>query len=463
VRTYSITRRIVLLVLLVEVIFASTTVALVYFYEKYTYFGALNISLRGHADSLLGAVVEASDDSDDVLLEGAGIQTPKNDLYEVWEKNKLLGRSGDLSGGSADLRNGPDGFLTLDRGGETYRVVRLNGLRIIDPSTLKVRHEVVVLYAAPTSGIWTAIRQAVRFFALANLLLLLLTAWLVFILVRRSVAPLDQLALESSQIAANSWRFVPSKEARSVRELEPLISALEGVISRLERSFSQQRTFVSDAAHELKTSVAVIKSSIQLLSMKERSGAEYHIGLERCQADCDRIEEMVQRMLLLATVEEGDRKTKALQSTRVMPVVTAVLAELEPIAQMKGVILRATDSDLLCATIAPERLKTICIELIQNAIQHSSAQGTVEVQVSKNADFVQLLVGNAGEEIEAAALPHLFERFYRSDSSRARATGGTGLGLAICKAIIEQAGGRISVRNKNGVEFLVELQSDTEC
>ena len=117
----------------------------------------------------------------------------------------------------------------------------MNGLRIIDPSTLKVRHEVVVLYASPTEGIWKAVSSAVRFFALANIFILLITGWLVFVLVRRSVAPLDELALEASRIAANSWRFLPSERAKSVEELEPLIIALEGVIARLEKSFGQQR------------------------------------------------------------------------------------------------------------------------------------------------------------------------------------------------------------------------------
>src|SRR5258708_22802953 len=98
------TRRVVSLVLLIELLFAVSTTTLVFFYERHTYFEALDIALRGHADSLMGAVVEAADDTDSVLLDVAGMQTPEHDLYEVWEKDSLLGRTGDLSRGDASLR-----------------------------------------------------------------------------------------------------------------------------------------------------------------------------------------------------------------------------------------------------------------------------------------------------------------------------------------------------------------------
>ena len=111
----------------------------------------------------------------------------------------------------------------------------MHGMRVIDPATLKVRHDVVVLYASPTAGVWRAVWRAVRFFAIANAVILLLTGLLVFVFVRRSITPLYQLAAEASTIAANSWKFAPSDEARSVEELEPLVAALEGVIGRLER------------------------------------------------------------------------------------------------------------------------------------------------------------------------------------------------------------------------------------
>jgi signal transduction histidine kinase len=457
VRRHSMTRRVVSLVLLIELLFAVSTTTLAFFYERHEYFEALEIALRGHADSLMGAVVEAADDSDNVLLDVAGIKTPKDDLYEVWEKDALLGRMGDLSGADATLREGKEGFFNLKVGEKKYRAIRMHGMRVIDPATLRIRHKVVVVYASSTARIWRAVGRAVRFFAIANAVILLLTGLLVFIFVRRSITPLYQLAAEASTIAANSWRFAPSDEARSVEELEPLVTALEGVIWRLERSFGQQRTFVSDAAHELKTSVAVVKSSIQLLSMKERTSAEYQAGLERCQMDCLRMEELVQRMLTLAMVEEGDLKQRVVEDVAVMSVVREVMEDLATTAQLRGVRLECSGDEAVRAAITRDRWKTVCTELLQNAIQHSPQGEVVAVEAAVEGDMVTVVVRNAGEPIAVEMLPHLFDRFYRGDPSRARSTGGTGLGLAICKAMVEQAGGRISVRHGAGVEVRVDL------
>jgi signal transduction histidine kinase len=451
------TRRVVSIVLLIELLFAVSTTALVYFYQRHTYFEALEIALRGHADSLMGAVVEAADDTDNVLLDVAGLQTPKDDLYEVWEKDTLLGRTGNLSEVRPALRHGDDAFFKLNIGEKKYRGVRMHGMRVIDPATLKVRHNVVVLYASPIDGVWRAIGRAVRFFAIANAVILLLTGLLVFIFVRRSITPLYQLAGEASTIAANSWQFAPSDQARSVEELEPLVTALEDVVQRLERSFSQQRVFVSDAAHELKTAVAVVKSSIQLLGMKERTSAEYQAGLERCQMDCARMEELVQRMLTLAMVEEGDLKHQALEDVAVVPVIREVIDDLATTAELRGIRLQCSGNETLRAAITRDRWKTVCTELLQNAIQHSPHSEQVAVETALQGDIVTVVVRNAGEPIAVEMLPHLFDRFYRGDPSRARSTGGTGLGLAICKAMVEQAGGRISLSHAAGVEVRVDL------
>ncbi|HEY2017341.1 MAG TPA: HAMP domain-containing sensor histidine kinase, partial [Bryobacteraceae bacterium] len=394
--------------LLIELLFAVSTTTLAFFYERHEYFEALDIALRGHADSLMGAVVEAADDSDSVLLDVGGLQTPKDDLYEVWEKDTLLGRRGNLSGENPELRNGGDAVFKLKVGEKKYRAVRMHGMRVIDPATLKVRHNVVVLYAVPTAKVWRAVGRAVRFFAIANAVILLLTGLLVFVFVRRSITPLYQLAAEASTIAANSWRFAPSDEARSVEELEPLVTALEGVIWRLERSFGQQRTFVSDAAHELKTSVAVVKSSIQLLSMKERTSAEYHAGLERCQMDCLRMEELVQRMLTLAMVEEGDLKQRVVEDVAVMSVVHEVMEDLATTAQLRGVRLECSGDETVRAAITRDRWKTVCTELLQNAIQHSPQGEVVAVETAVEGDKVTIVVRNAGEPIAVEMLLHLF-------------------------------------------------------
>jgi signal transduction histidine kinase len=200
-----------------------------------------------------------------------------------------------------------------------------------------------------------------------------------------------------------------------------------------------------------------VKSSIQLLSMKERTSAEYQTGLERCQMDCLRMEELVQRMLTLAMVEEGDLKQRDAEDVSVMSIVHEVMEDLATTAQLRGVRLECSGDETVRAAINRDRWKTVCTELLQNAIQHSPHGDVVAVEAAIEGDMVTVVVRNAGEPIAVEMLPHLFDRFYRGDPSRARSTGGTGLGLAICKAVVEQAGGRISVRHGAGVEVRVDL------
>jgi signal transduction histidine kinase len=169
------------------------------------------------------------------------------------------------------------------------------------------------------------------------------------------------------------------------------------------------------------------------------------------------MEELVQRMLTLATVEEGDLKQRDIEDVPVMSVVREVMDDLATTAQLRDVRLASTGEDTIRAAITRDRWKTVCTELLQNAIQHSPPGETVAVEAAIQADKVSIVVRNAGEPIAVEMLPHLFDRFYRGDPSRARSTGGTGLGLAICKAMVEQAGGRISVRHGSGVEVQVEL------
>jgi signal transduction histidine kinase len=149
----------------------------------------------------------------------------------------------------------------------------------------------------------------VEFYAAGSLLLLLVTGPLIAWLLHRGLLPVRQLAALAADVSADSWHFDPPASARMTPELAPLTEAMESVLKRLERSFLQQKTFLSDAAHELKTAVAVVKSSLQLLNMKRRTGAEYKAGLERCLGDCQRLEEIVAKMLTLAREESSRNAT----------------------------------------------------------------------------------------------------------------------------------------------------------
>lgn len=343
------------------------------------------------------------------------------------------------------------GFFDTAIQGEQYRVIRVHGSRMVDPGDTGeriVRH-VTIFYGSPTRHALEAVANAVEFYAGASLLLLAISGVLMFWLLNRGLAPLRELASAASVVSVNSWEFAPSERARKIKELAPLTAALETVLRGLKSSFTQQHQFVSDAAHELKTAVAVAKSSIQVLSMRQRTAEEYEAGLERCQMDCERMEEIVAKMLTLARVE-SQQQPQSIYTTNLFHATRSAAQELETVAQVKQQRILVSGSEEDAVNIAPEQLRLLCSNLILNALQHSPEGAEVRAIVLAGEHGAELRIEDDGSGIEPEILPHVFDRFYRSDPSRSRKTGGTGLGLAICKAIVARVRGTIDIASELG-------------
>jgi len=450
----SIAFRLIAAVLAVELGSALLVVFLSLGYERHIHFHSFDTLLRGRADSVLGAVQDSEDAQDNVMLDLADIHVPHDDVYEVWdERGRLLGRSANWPG--SDHGYSPDKhdkFTKMLVNDHRYRLLQHHGSRIVDPGepgggTLR---QVMVLYGSPIEPLWRAIWAAVDFYAAGSLLLLLVTGPLIAWLLQRGLLPLRQLAALATQVSVDAWQFSPPPSARSTPELAPLTHALQSVLARLEQAFTQQRTFVSDAAHELKTAVAVIKSSLQLLNLRQRTAAEYQAGLKRCLTDADRLEELVAKMLTMARVEGGPSSSHPLSACNLSACLRDTVEELAPVAEMRAVLVTLEAPDSCCVPLSAEDGALLASNLLLNALQHSNSGSFVHLRLALEAHTAVLAIEDHGEGIDPAALPHIFDRFYRGDPSRARATGGAGLGLAICKAIAERAGGAISLASQPG-------------
>jgi signal transduction histidine kinase len=462
-KSYSIARRLITTVLLVELISAVCVTGMAWLYERHSHFRSFDILLRGRADSLLGSVQDAEDPEDNVMLSKSDVDVPAEDLYEVRdEKNRLLGRSPNWDGASQDaLATRADGYFNLTVKEQRYRVLLLHGLRVVDPGDKGggVPHHVTIVYGAPTRRVWRAVAGAVEFYAVASLVLLLVTGLVMAWLLNRSMSPLRALAAEAAGVSVNAWRFCPPEEARSTKELAPLVGALEATLQRLEHSFFQQRRFVSDAAHELKTGVAVVKSSLQLLSIKQRSAAEYQAGLERCEADCNRMEDIVAKMLTLARVESADaRPSREAISTDIVEVLRQTVETFSSMAELRGVAVVLSAEEALHVPLTTEESYLLLSNLLLNALQNSGRGTRITISAEEQNSTVEIRLSDQGDGIPVEVIPHVFERFYRGDPSRNRKTGGTGLGLSICKAIVDAAGGKIALSSTLGVGTSVVVQ-----
>ena len=460
----SIAFRLIVAVLAVELFSSLLVVFLSFGYERHGHFMSFDIMLRGRADSMLVAVQDSEDANANVILNQAELHFPPDDVYEVYDQGgRLIGRSSNWQGTPANAWADPtDGFLRLEVDHRHYRVLRLHGSRFVDsgePRGGQLR-PVIIFYGIPTEHVWHAIWGTVEFYAAGSLLLLLVTGPLIAWLLHRGLEPLRQLAALAGHVSADSWEFSPPASARETTELSPMTHAIESVLQRLERSFVQQRTFVSDAAHELKTAVAVVKSSLQLLGIRQRSREEYQAGIERTLADTQRLEDLVVKMLTLARVESGvESNVDSCAGTASAPLACDLadcarqtVAQLETFAAVRDVQVKSSGvpAEPCLVPLAAEDCALLVSNLLLNALQHSPQGSQVEIRISEQSNTVELVIEDQGDGIDPAALPHIFDRFYRGDPSRTRSTGGAGLGLAICKAIVEKAGATIELTSTPG-------------
>ncbi len=464
-KTSSLTRQALATVLIAEMVCAAAFSCAAVLHEWHTRVRAFDIMLQGRSDSLLGAVQDAEDPEDNVAIDPTELSLPAADVFAVYNQGgRLLGASPNAP--AQLIERGRDGFVNREYGGKGYRCFQREALRIIDREEsggAGLRRPVTIVYDARTNHIWHEVFEAAGFSAAVSLALLCITTALLLIGLRKIFQPLDALAIAAGGISTSSLVFEPPPEALRLRELEPLARALSATMARLREAFDAQHRFVGDATHELKTAVAVVRSTVQLLTLRPRSPEEYRDGLRRVLEDNSRVEELVSRMLMLARFEEPAEATA--EAVDLSESARAVLAELESFAESHGVVLQAALTAHAPVRLEREKSQTLLANLVVNAVQHSSAGSSVRIGLrleGLSPRTAVLTVEDCGAGISPEALPHIFERFYREDTSRSRETGGAGLGLSICHAVVQSAGGAIKVESAlgQGTRVTVSFRSD---
>jgi len=208
--------------------------------------------------------------------------------------------------------------------------------------------------------------------------------------------------------------------------------------------------------------VAIIKSSLQSLRHRPRSQREYEFGLDGLLEDCSRLEDLLEKMLRLARIEQA-AETSAHRNpglTDLKATCQAALSRVATLAEERHVALEFETGTSLSLPADPEDLELIWTNLLENAIRFSPPGATVSMRLqSAGTSDVEISVLDSGPGIPTVELPYIFERFHRGDPSPTRSPGGFGLGLAICKALAESYGGTIEAMNlpEQGAELRVRL------
>lgn len=275
-------------------------------------------------------------------------------------------------------------------------------------------------------------------------LILLLALGCTFLATGQALRPLKNLTASARRVDDRHMDRVPLAKARG--EVLALTESYNRMLDRLEESFLIQKSFAASAAHELKTPLAVIKSSLQVLEMNPHPEREDYL---ECMADTgeslERIIKTVDDLLSLANLEAVPLD----ETVELRPVLDQAVRELSSRAEEYGVMLSVSGQ------ASPVRGNTSLLyravsNLIENGIKYNRAGGTVNVLLDQDEGAVSVRVKDTGSGIPAEALSHIFEPFYRADPSRSQQIPGSGLGLAVVKMIVERHGGKIDVTSQMG-------------
>jgi signal transduction histidine kinase len=468
--SFSLAGRIIASVIVCQLVLTAALAGVAVLYARRELGRGFDAALNGWAVNTLAAVRYTETDVPDLLFDPSLIPAPSNpkhpDLFEIRRSNgDLLARSG----GPIPAEFEPSSaFANFELNGIPYRAIILRQVPVLDrEENITVPHRVTVIFAAPLAGVHEQLVALGFSVAGVSLLLLFVVSVVAAWGVRRGLEPLRELAGQAGAISVVNWEFRPPAEASRAKELAPLTGAIETVLDRLRRSFRQQRDFTSDAAHELKTSVAIVKSTLQTLLQRPRPENEYRAGLESMLEDCGRLEDLLGRLLRLARIEQWAEsgKSRRLGTTEVTSTCEAAISRIQALAHARNTEIKLIAPQEVHLQADPEDLEVIWVNLLENAVQYSPAGSSVVIRVIRNGGGTACVcVQDSGPGIPEEQLPHVFQRFYRGDPSRSRSTGGFGLGLAISQAMVTAYGGQIEAINRDGegTEMRVQLPIEPE-
>lgn len=345
------------------------------------------------------------------------------------------------------------------------QITAADGLQFVDSvdGTLEYRVSVTVaddgsftVRGAPLDDVASAEASLISTVVTAGVAVLLLGAAATWWAVRSSLAPVDRMIDTATAIAGGDLgQRIP--DLPPATELGRLGSALNGMLAHIEESIESERDgqerlrrFVADASHELRTPVAAISGYAEL----HRSG-----GLPTAEAEDDawqRIEKESKRMArlvedLLTLARLGQPQALHRAEANVAQIARDAATDHAAIDQDRPVVVQAPNEAM--APADGERIHQVIGNLLSNARVHTPSGTTITVNVHDHPDRVDVEVADDGPGIPTAALPHVFDRFYRADPSRSRRSGGSGLGLSIVQAIIEAHDGTVTAINESGARI----------
>jgi two-component system OmpR family sensor kinase len=319
----------------------------------------------------------------------------------------------------------------------------------------------VLLIAAPLEDVDSTLHRLVLIELLVTALVLGAIALVGLWVVRLGLRPLTAIGETAAMIAAGDLsQRVEREDARTEvgrlgRALNAMLHQIETAFRARETSEQKLRRFVADASHELRTPLSAVRAYAELF---KRGAAARPEDLERSmrgiERESERMSLLVGDLLLLARIDEGrPLERKDVDLTHIVKESVETARMLEPERAIRA------NLEQLSVTGDADRLRQVVDNLLANVRAHAGPDAAVDVTLRADDGRARLEVADDGPGMDDGQLGHVFERFYRADASRTRASGGAGLGLSIVAAVAEAHGGRVSAHSSpgGGATFVIEL------
>jgi len=335
------------------------------------------------------------------------------------------------------------------------------GLRVRVESLVLGDGHYTVAGLYPLAGVEETLQRIRRLFLVTIPLLILVAGIGAWFLARRSFRPMTAMAVRAAEISATTLHERLPVVADD--ELGDLARVLNDLLDRLEGAFDQQRRFVADASHELRSPTAILRSEADItLSRPHRTEAEYRDSLAIIRDAARRLGRVVDDLFLLARVD-GGQPVMNVEPLYLDEVVRDTVWVVHSLAEEKGVTVELGESVEAPFRGDPDLLGRLFLNLLANGIKHTPSGGTVQVGVEAGAGEIRVRVVDPGPGVSPEARGQIFQRFFQVDSARARdgntLTSGAGLGLAIGRSIAEMHGGRLELAESRPgrTEFVLTL------
>ncbi|MDX1711654.1 MAG: ATP-binding protein [Rhodovibrionaceae bacterium] len=293
-----------------------------------------------------------------------------------------------------------------------------------------------------------------RYLLQASVAAVVIAVLLSFLLTRRVLKPLAAMQQATRRLARGD--YTARAEPASRDELGDLAEAFNQMAAGLERGERLRRAMVADVAHELRTPLTNLRGYLEAIA--DGVIEPDRETLDMLQAEILRLVRLVDDLHNLSQAEIADATLKR-ERLDLPRIVEAALALERPVLDRAGVAVEVEIPDNAKRLMADEdKLAQVLGNLVRNARQYTPANGHIRIAAARAGGRTKITVGNSDPVEALEDLPHIFERFYRVDKSRSRASGGAGIGLAIVKSLVEAHGGRVAAQSRDGwTEVSIEL------